>query len=256
MEIFSRVVNADALYGPDLAYIHAAAFGKLAEGAAPEIMRLLESSTVPIRSVVDVGCGAGPLAAVLVRAGFEVTGIDISGELLSIARRAVPTGRFIQGSIYEMHLPPCQAIVAVGEPLSYHKENTEADAIVNDFFRRASQALPTGGRLIFDVIELGEPSLNNRYWNSGEDWAVLAETTEDQNSRTLVRNIETFRATGDLYRRNRETHHVRLFATSELIQQLTACGFSVETATSYGAQQLAPRRRAFICTRISGAIIC
>ena len=78
----------EQLYKQDLAYIQAAAFGNLAQGAAPEIIRLLKCAPVPIQRVVDVGCGAGPLSAALVEAGFEVTGIDSSAELLAIARTA------------------------------------------------------------------------------------------------------------------------------------------------------------------------
>jgi hypothetical protein len=104
--------------------------------------------------------------------------------------------------------------------------------------------------LIFDVIELGEPSLAGRYWSSGKDWAVLAETKEDQGSRMLVRNIETFRRVGQLYRRGCEVHRIRLFDTATLRGQLAACGFSTETAQAYGMQKLAPRRRAFFSTRM------
>jgi hypothetical protein len=58
------------LYSQDLAYIQAAAFGGLARGAAPEVVRLLKSATIPIRSVVDAGCRAGVLALALVEAVF------------------------------------------------------------------------------------------------------------------------------------------------------------------------------------------
>lgn len=142
------------LYQQDLAYIQAAAFGALARGAAPEIVRRLKCAPVPIRRVVDAGCGAGPLSAALVEAGFEVTGIDISAELLAIARNAAPGARFIQGSTYETPIPACEAIVALGEPLTYHAEDVDADARVGSFFRAASEVLPVGGgMLIFDVIE-------------------------------------------------------------------------------------------------------
>jgi hypothetical protein len=49
-----------SLYQQDLAYIQAAAFGTLARGAALEIVRRLRAAELPIRRVVDVGCGAGP----------------------------------------------------------------------------------------------------------------------------------------------------------------------------------------------------
>ncbi len=243
----------ERLYQQDLAYIQAAAFGGLARGAASDIVRRLKCAPVQIRRVVDAGCGAGPLSAALVEAGFEVTGVDTSAELLAIARTAVPGARFVQGSIYELPIPACEAIVALGEPLTYHAEGADADARVESFFRAASEVLPAGGMLIFDVIELGGPSLAARYWSSGEDWAVLADTEEDQSSRTLVRNIETFRRVGQFYRRGSEVHRVRLFDTGTLLDQLAACGFSTETAQSYGAQPLGPRRRAFFSTRMRRA---
>jgi hypothetical protein len=48
-----------ALYGDDLAAIQAVAFGGLAAGAAPAILDLLRARPIPVRRVVDVGCGAG-----------------------------------------------------------------------------------------------------------------------------------------------------------------------------------------------------
>ncbi len=239
-----------ALYGQDLAHIQAAAFGSLAQGAAPEIIRLLKCASLPIRRVVDVGCGAGPLSAALVEAGFEVTGIDCSAELLAIARTANPEAQFIHGSLYETKLPPCEAIVALGEPLTYHADNADADTLVQGFFRAASRALPAGGMLIFDVIELGEPSLSGRFWASSEDWAVLVEIEEDQSTRTLVRKIETFRRVDQLYRRGCEVHQIRLFDAATLRNQLAACGFSTQTAQAHGSQKLPPRRRAFFSIRI------
>ena len=239
----------EPLYQQDLAYIQAAAFGTLAQGAAPEIIRRLKGAAVPVQRVVDAGCGAGTLSAALAEAGFAVTGIDSSAELLAIAQSAAPRAKFVHGSIYETPLPQCEAIVALGEPLTYHTEGADADALVATFFRVASAVLPVGGMLIFDVIERGGPSLAGRYWSSGEDWAVLAVTEEDQNSRTLLRTIETFRRVDQLYRRGCEVHRVRLFDTTTLRDQLAACGFATETAQAYGAQPLGPRRQAFFAMR-------
>jgi SAM-dependent methyltransferase len=242
-----------SLYQRDLAYIQAAAFGSLARGAAPEVVRRLNTARCPIRHVVDVGCGAGPLTRALVDAGFEVTGIDCSAELLEIARAAVPTAHFIRASVHDTAIPACDAVVALGEPLTYHAEGDDADLRVSRFFQRASAVLPPGGVLIFDVIERGEPSLTARMWSSGADWAVLVDTREDPASRALVRDIQTFRSAGELYRRGREVHRVRLFDSGRLADDLAAWGFEVETAQAYGTQTLGPRRRAFFASRVNPA---
>ncbi len=238
------------LYQTDLAYIHAAAFETLARGAAEEIVRRLRGATIPVRRVVDVGCGAGPLSAVLAREGFEVTGIDASAEMVEKARGNVPGARFLHASIYETEIEPCDAIVAVGEPLTYHPEGADAEARIGEFFGRAACALTPGGVLIFDFIECGEPPLTARVWSSGEDWAVLVDTVEDAGSRRLIREIQTFRriAGSDTYRRGREAHCVRVFDCAELGERLTSLGFEVETSRAYGGERLAPRRCAMFAT--------
>ncbi|MBA0087414.1 MAG: class I SAM-dependent methyltransferase [Acidobacteria bacterium Pan2503] len=167
----------EPLYQCDLAYVHAAAFEMLARGAAGEIVRRLRSSRAQLRKVLDVGCGAGPLTRALVDAGFDATGLDTSAELLKLACTRVPQAHFIRGNIYDAQIHDYDAVVAVGEPLTYHAEGTDADGLISGFFQRVAQALPPGGVLIFDLIGLGEPSLAGRTWSSGDDWAVLVETT-------------------------------------------------------------------------------
>jgi SAM-dependent methyltransferase len=239
----------ESLYQRDLAYVQAVAFGTLAQGAAAEIVRRLRSSSAPIRRVMDIGCGAGSLSKTLTAAGFDVTGIDTSADLLEIARANAPNAHFIHASAYDVEIRDYDAVVAMGEPLTYHAEPVEADDLITRFFQRVAKALPSGGKLIFDVIGLGEPSLAGRTWTSGDDWAVVVETTENQSERTLIRNIETFRRISDLYRRSHEVHTVRLFDVARLCDQLASFGFVTETAQSYGAQQHPPRRHAFFATR-------
>jgi len=236
------------LYQQDLAYIHTRGFGDFARGAAPGIVRLLREAAIPVNRVIDVGCGAGPLTAALLDAGFDVTGIDVSAELLRIAQASCPGARFLVGSIYAKEIPPCDAIVAIGEPLTYH-DSGDAEARVRDLFQQASKVLPANAPLIFDLIELGPLALTGRTWKAGEDWAVLVETMEDQSSRTLMREIETFRKVGVAYRRGRETHRVRLFDSAEVCRWLETSGFHVTTAAAYGDLALPPRRRAFFCIR-------
>lgn len=237
-----------SLYQCDMAYVHSVAFESLACGAAPEIIRRLQFSKAPIQKVMDVGCGAGPLTKALVDAGFDVTGVDTSAELLKLADARVPTARFLNASIHEIEISGYDALIAVGEPLTYHSENVDADSLIGAFFQRAADALPPGGVLVFDVIGLGEPSLAGRTRSSGDDWAVLVETTEDQAARTLTRSIEVFRRVGGAYKRSHEVHRVRLFDPSVLHRQLSSHGFVTETFQCYGSQQL-PRRHAFFAIR-------
>lgn len=143
----------DSLYGEDLAYIQGIAFGGLARGAAPEIVRLLKSANTPVRRVVDLGCGAGVLTSALIEAAFDVTAVDDSAHLLALAAATAPGARFVKASIHHLEIPECEAILAIGEPLTYHPEIGEADCLVWNFFQKAARILPAGGMLIFDIIE-------------------------------------------------------------------------------------------------------
>ncbi|MCZ0978258.1 methyltransferase domain-containing protein [Streptomyces diastatochromogenes] len=56
--------------------------------------------------VLDVGSGTGrPVADLLVRAGCEVTGIDVSGEMVALASAQVPGARFEQCDVRAFDAP-------------------------------------------------------------------------------------------------------------------------------------------------------
>jgi 2-polyprenyl-3-methyl-5-hydroxy-6-metoxy-1,4-benzoquinol methylase len=75
-----------------------------------DLLRPLEAGA----AVLDVGCGSGrPVAKHLVERGFRVTGLDISHQLLELARRDVPAATFLLGAMRKLELlPRFQAIVA------------------------------------------------------------------------------------------------------------------------------------------------
>jgi SAM-dependent methyltransferase len=239
------------LYEEDLAYIQAVAFGGLASGAMAAVIERLRASPIPVRRVIDVGCGAGISTRALVDAGFDTWAIEPSASLVAIARNTAPGARFELGSVYDVALDSCEAILALGEPLTYHDPDIDADARLRTYFERAAGALAPGGLMIFDLIEAEGAPLDARGWSSGDDWAVLYETREDRVARRLTRYIENFRRPADAigYRRSREVHDVRTFETRDVKRWLDDAGFSVEIADRYGAYALAPRRRAFFATR-------
>lgn len=236
------------LYDDDLAFIHAAGFGELAAAATSALIPELKARGA--RRIVDVGCGAGVSTKALVAAGFDTLAIEPSAALLDLARQAAPSARFQQASAYDFTLDSCDAVLAIGEALTYHAPYEDAEARLRDFFGRASGALGSNGLLAFDLIETGGPSLAARAWRAGPDWAVLSATHEDAEASRLTREIETFRDVGGgNYRRRSEVHHVRSFHRAAVVSWLEQAGFQVQVTTAYGGLVLPRRRVAFHALR-------
>ncbi|KAH7929067.1 S-adenosyl-L-methionine-dependent methyltransferase [Leucogyrophana mollusca] len=67
--------------------------------------QLLEILPAPPAHILDLGCGCGvPVARDLARAGYLITGVDISGVQIDRAKKLVPQGTFYQADVANPHL--------------------------------------------------------------------------------------------------------------------------------------------------------
>ncbi|AWM77714.1 class I SAM-dependent methyltransferase [Phenylobacterium parvum] len=232
-------------YARDLAEIHAEGFGALGAAAAQVVHEALGDRINGAR-VVDIGCGAGALSAPLSEAGAEVWGLDLSPDLLDIARRQAPGAVFRQGSLHEVDLPQADVVCAIGEVVNYLADPRAGETGLADFLHRASGALPQGGLLLFDAAAPGRGA--SRSFTEGPGWAVGAVSEEAGG--ILTRRITTFRETGGTWRRSQELHRLALLAPDRVLAALDAAGFKAETLPGYGALTLPPGLPAYRATRL------
>ncbi len=234
-------------YGTDLAYIHETAFNFAAD-AAPGVLQLLRRSGATSGRVVDLGCGGGTLARALTRAGYDVLGIDISFAMIALARKRAPLARFLCGSLFSAELPPCIAVVSLGECFNYTFDPGNSPGALRKMFRRVYAALRPGGVFVFDVAEPGRGgAVPVRRWWQGGDWVLLAETSEK--SDVLTRRMTVFRLIGRTYRRSDETHVVRLYRREDINSELQRAGFTVRVMRRYGELRLRKSHVAFIARK-------
>ncbi len=236
------------MYGYDLAQIHHLGFGDFSRNAAPGLLEMIRRAGKRGGRVVDLGCGSGLWLRQAELAGHPVYGIDVSPQLLEIARREVPDAALVGASIYDTEIPACDVVTALGEVLSYLPEAEAEPRSLDELFVRIARALSPGGLFIFDDVVEGPP-LDYRSFRTGDSWAVLVEVAEDRERRRLVREITTFFEHCGYYQRAAERHVQVVRSRAEVETALRRAGFSVRAMRRYGDLELAPRRLAFRARR-------
>ena len=233
-------------YGVDLARIHHEAFADLARHAGPAIVGHLRAAGIRRGLIVDLGCGSGILARYLSERGYQVLGVDPSAAMVRIARRVAPAARFIQKRAEDVLLPPCMAVVATGEALTYLPERSAPTAHLRRHIHRVSRALRPGGLFVFDaIVEDGLEPMTYRTWRASRDWVVLADVAEDRRRHIVSRRITTFARCGATYRRSYSKHRVGVYQPGRVLQDLRTAGFAARTSPGYGNAAPGPRRQVF-----------
>ncbi|KIP22113.1 Glycine/sarcosine N-methyltransferase [Anoxybacillus ayderensis] len=107
------------------------------------------------KRMLDLGCGTGELALRLAEKGFDVTGVDVSEQMLAIAQmkaqeRGVDLSFFQQDMRDFGPFEPFDTIVIFCDSLNYLLQ--EEDVVAT--FSRVYDQLKSGGLFLFDVHSL------------------------------------------------------------------------------------------------------
>ena len=102
-------------------------------------------------SVLDLGCGSGDPADIEIAKNHTVTGVDISEEQIRLARKNVPSGRFIHADAASVNFPADSFDAVVSFYALEHIPREEHAALL----RRISRWLRVGGLLLLST-EAGE----------------------------------------------------------------------------------------------------
>ena len=228
---------SDLFYGADQAAIHHEAFGDLAAQAAAHLLRVLDAAGLHEGTLVDLGCGSGILARIVSEAGYDVRGVDISEDMIALARANAPRATFVQGSLLDAEIPHAVAVTAIGEPLNYATDPRAGLDEVERLAARVRAALDPRGAFLFDVATPGRHGVEVvQKFHEREDWSMFVRL-EEHDDGSLDRRMTIFRRIGEdgLYRRTEEHHVLRLYDPTALSAILERSGFDVEVKADYGA---------------------
>jgi SAM-dependent methyltransferase len=227
-------VGSEAFYGADQAGIHHDAFGDLSERAAERLLAELHDAGRRDGTVVDLGCGSGILARRVSDAGYAVHGVDISPDMVDLARRYAPRGTFHCGSVLDAVFPPAVAVTAIGEVLNYAADDRAGPATLPHLVQRVRDCLAPGGVFLFDVATRGRHGSGRvaERLHERPAWTLRMRAEENEDGTRLDRFITISKPGSDEVI---EEHHVlRLYQPDDLRALLTRAGFGVQVLPTYG----------------------
>ena len=204
-------------------------------------MQILDKECVKPRTVVDLACGTGSVTEILARKGYEVTGVDMSEEMLTEAMAKVMDmerpPRFICRKLQQLYLPRCvdMAVCAL-DSLDYVTDPADcAEAI-----RRTYKALNPGGIFIFDVNtpEKLRAMDGQVVLDEDDDVYCVWRGEFDEDTNICSYGMDLFQREGNLWRRSFEEHREYAYSADQLVGWLREAGFT--SVTVYGDRKLSP----------------
>jgi SAM-dependent methyltransferase len=140
------------------------------------ILRHIETYRPQADSVLELGCGSGAILAGL-GSGLNLTGVDLSPEMLEIAARRCPDADLHLGDMTTFSLPQrFDVVLCVFDTLNHVPA---FDGWIS-MFERVSAHLVDGGIFVFDINTIG------RFQRLGE----MAPWVHDFDGHTLIMNVE------------------------------------------------------------------
>lgn len=150
-----------------------------------------------IVEILDLGCGTGRHSCILSKMGFQVTGIDLSNEMLNVARSKCPETRFIKGDFLKMPFASSifDAAICMWTTIGYILDEKNFKIFVKNIY------LVTKKLLILDSTNYENPSKGKNREEDSREFNLPDLTIKC----TYVRNFDK------KTRIREEVYHYKLF---------------------------------------------
>lgn len=200
------------------------------EGWADHYTRLLSIYGVREGKICECACGTGGLTIPLFRRGFQVTGADVSQEMLwQAAQKSRKQGAsipFVRQDMRALNLHrPMDAVLSTCDGVNYLL--TEEDLL--SFFRAAHRSIRPGGAFLFDVStphKLKDILCSGLFGEDREDITYIWQNTWHEKRKTVELDLTFFvRDEDGKYRRIDERQHQRAWDQQTLKETLWHAGF-------------------------------
>lgn len=214
------------------------------------IERINSLGVKPCARGVDAGCGNGYFTRAFERAGYGMTGVDISPEMLNAAvelsRKNGLKSQYILGDIAKLSLNfKPDFIIAANDCVNYLPQNG-----LTATFKRLYGLLKRGGALIFDISSSHKLRhiLGDNAFADDRDGATCVWFTKLCGDRVELDITVYVRRADGLYERRDESQTQFIHEENAVVAALLATGFSVTVEGVLGGNDKSERIN-FICVK-------
>jgi len=193
-----------------------------------QILTVIERLLLPLvprgARLLDLCCGTGQMAAELSARGIEVTGLDVSAQMLCHARAHAPAASFVEADAREFELPArYDAVISTFDSLNHLLTLEDLWRV----FRQVHRALAPGGWFLFDVnLEEGFLAHWRDYFSIVEDDNVcVLQGDYDPNQKIGRYDITMFRLHDGTWRRTDAHVTEKCYSLREIKGALKRAGF-------------------------------
>ncbi|MBQ8294800.1 MAG: class I SAM-dependent methyltransferase [Clostridia bacterium] len=196
---------------------------------------ILQLKEFALQTGLDVGCGGGWFTRAFQKMGYQMTGMDISAEMLNYAQeKALAEGvrsEYILGDIAKKKPPKrFDFVTAINDCINYIPKEK-----LNAALKNIAGALKKDGVFLFDVSsprKIREKIANTVCADDRDDVTYLSFNRQEPDGVTM--EVTLFVKTDDgNYQRFDETHRQYVYTEKELCTALNANGFEVLSVTGH-----------------------
>lgn len=175
------------------------------------------------KTVLDLACGTGSTTLPLAARGLDATGLDLSGEMLAIARsKAAESGlevAFAEQNMLELDFPePFDMVVSFQDGINYLTGEGDFDRLA----AAVDGVLNPGGLFLFDLNRVDHYSDSDTTVVDLDDMYLVYENSYNAATRIWHIKLTGFLQEGELYRKFEEVHEEKNHDFDEVKAALAA----------------------------------
>ncbi|MCY3810691.1 MAG: class I SAM-dependent methyltransferase [Gammaproteobacteria bacterium] len=217
-------MDASADYDP-FARVYNLHWGSFAGLVIPILEHLVLRHLPDHASVLDLCCGTGQLAARLTGDGYEVTGVDVSGSMIEIAKATAPGAHF---HVHDVRQPlPVKGFAAAFSTFDSLNHMMTLEDLTRAF-QNVRNVLGTNAYFAFDLNMAAayEARWRGTFAYVEDDHVCAVRSSHDLATRTGRMDLTIFELARGAWTRADLSLVQRWYAEDEVLAALRAAGFS------------------------------